>query len=142
MGMSFGMSWGDSLSSLKRKGEIWKMAEPVEGTMWWVDEYAITWTLSDQPFKKKIAEEWINRCLSPDYQINHLIRELGVYPVVTNISDKISDEERKRVKISSEIGSFKENRILQYKYSQRDRNGLKLLWDEAMKGIPLKIKGD
>lgn len=31
-GLALAMSWGDSLHGLKEMGEIWKMAEPVEGT--------------------------------------------------------------------------------------------------------------
>ena len=139
IGMSFAASWGDSLSALKRRGEIWKMADPVEGTLWWIDEYAITWALADRPFMKKVAEEWINKSLSPGFQIDHLIREVGIYPVVTNIADKLTDKENKRVQLSTP-GSFTDKRILQHTYSQRDRNGLKLLWDEAMEGISIKKK--
>ncbi|MCP3873013.1 MAG: extracellular solute-binding protein [Desulfobacteraceae bacterium] len=142
LGMSFATSWGDSLSSLKRKGEIWKMADPVEGTMWWIDEYALTQALVEKPFIKKIAEEWINKSLSPAFQVDHLIREVGIYPVVTNIVDKLTDDEKNRVQISSLPGDFTDKRILQNTYSQRDRNGLKLLWDEAMKGITLKGKNE
>jgi spermidine/putrescine-binding protein len=132
MGMDFAMSWGDSLPSLKQKGEIWKMADPVEGTMWWVDEYAITWALSDKPFLKKVAEEWINYSLAPDFQINHIIREIGIYPVVKNIADKLTEEEKIRIQ------TFKGNKILQNNYSRRNWNGLKLLWDQAVEGIAVK----
>ncbi len=141
LGMSFATSWGDSLSSLKRKGEIWEMAEPVEGTMWWIDEYAMTQALAERSFIKKIAEEWINKSLSPDFQVDHLVREVGIYPVVTNITNKLTADEKIRIQISSIPGAFTDKRILQNTYSQRDRNGLKLLWDEAMEGISLKEKG-
>jgi len=140
LGMSFATSWGDSLSSLRRNGEIWKMADPVEGTMWWIDEYALTQALLDKPFIKKVAEEWINKSLSPTFQVDHLVREVGIYPVVTNIIDKLTDDEKNKIQISSIPGAFTDKRILQNTYSQRDRNGLKLLWDEAMKGIALKGK--
>jgi len=140
LGMSFATSWGDSLSSLKRKGEIWKMADPVEGTMWWIDEYALTQAMVDKPFLKKVAEEWINKSLSPDFQVDHLVREVGIYPVVTNITTKLTTSEKNRIQVSSIPGAFTNKRILQNTYSQRDRNGLKLLWDEAMKGISPKGK--
>jgi len=134
-GMSFGISWGDSLSSLNRKEEIWKMVYPVEGTMWWIDVYALTWALSDKPFLKKIAEEWINYSLSSEFQLNHIVREVGVHPVVTNVTDMLTDEEKKQVQINTTSGSFTHQRILQHSYSQRDRNGLKLMWDKVMEGI-------
>lgn len=138
LGMSFATSWGDSLSSLKRKGEIWKMAEPNEGTMWWIDEYALTQALEHKPFLKRVAEEWINKSLSPEFQVDHLVREVGIYPVITDINHRLTIEEKNRIQISNMPGTFKTKRILQNTYSQRDRNGLKLLWDEAMKEIPIK----
>ncbi len=135
LGLSLATSWGDSLSGLKRKGETWKMADPKEGTMWWIDEYAMTWALADKPFLKKIAEEWINKSLSPAFQVDHLVREVQIYPVVTNIDDKLTDKEKKRIQTGGTPGAFTDKRILQHTYSQRDRNGIKLLWEEAMKGI-------
>lgn len=137
-GLNLAASWGDSLSSLKRMGEIWKMAEPVEGTMWWIDEYTITWALADKPFLKRVAEDWINKGLSPDFQVEHLVREVGVYPVVTSIADRLTEKEKLRIQIGTMPGAFSDKRILQDTHTQRDRNGLKLLWDEAMKGVPVK----
>ncbi len=101
IGMSLATSWGDSLSSLKRKGEIWKMADPIEGIIRWIDEYAMTGALSDNPFLKKVAEEWINKSLSPKFQIDHLVREVGIYPVVTNIEDKLTGQKKERIQTST-----------------------------------------
>ncbi len=140
LGMSFATSWGDSLSSLKRKGELWKMAEPIEGTMWWIDEYALTQALEHKPFLKRVAEEWINKSLSPEFQVDHFVREVGIYPVITNLTHLLTTEEKNRIQICNMPGTFTTNRILQNTYSQRDRNGLKLLWDEVMKKNPIKKK--
>jgi len=136
LGLSVAASWGDSLSALNRMGEVWKMAEPIEGTMWWIDVHALTWSLSDKPFLKKIAEEWINRSLEPDYQADHLTREVGIYPVTTNIADRLTETEKKKV-LYTKPGEFKEKRILQRVHNQRDRNGMRALWKDAMKGIKL-----
>ena len=133
-GLNFATSWGTSLAPLKRKGEIWKIANPTEGTMWWIDGCAITWAMADRPFMKKIAEEWINTMLSPEFQVNHFLRELSMYPVVTNIKEKLTEEEKKQF-LSVTI-----KRILAPIYSVRDRNGLKALWDEAMKNIQIEGK--
>ncbi len=133
VGLTFATSWGDSLTSLKRMGEIWKMADPQEGILWWIDEYALTWALADRPFIKKVAEEWINKSLSPEFQLDHVVREVGIYPVVTNITDKLTEDEKNRI-FPSPDSSFMDKRILQHTYSHRDRNGLKLMWDEALKG--------
>jgi len=107
------------------------MANPREGTLWWVDEYAITWSLAGRPFMKKVAEEWINKSLSGDFQLDHLVRELGIFPVVSNIRDDLSAEEKDRIMPDSDR-SIMGNRILQQMYTQRDRNGMKLLWEEAL----------
>jgi putative spermidine/putrescine transport system substrate-binding protein len=134
--MSIVASWGDALTALKREGKFWKMAEPKEGTLWWIDDYAITWALADKPFLKQVAEEWINKVLSSEFQIENIVREVGIFPVVTNISSQLTDDEKVRV-LENKPGSFDATRILQQTHSQRDRNGLKLLWDEAMKDIPI-----
>lgn len=134
MGMTLATSWGDSLIPLKKRGKLWKMAEPAEGTPAWIDNYAITWALSDKPFLKKVAEEYINGLLSTDYQVKHIMRTLSLTPITTNIADLLTAEERKRFHIGVP-NFFDQNRILQHTYSRRDRNGLKLLWEEAMKGI-------
>jgi spermidine/putrescine-binding protein len=134
-GHSLAMIWGDSFSELKRMGETWKMANPKEGTIWWIDEYAMTWGLTDKPFLKKVAEEWINFSLSFDFQVNHLVRELRAYPVITNISDKLTEAENERIGNNNSPEKLSQKRILQDSFSERDRNGLKALWNEAMKGI-------
>jgi len=127
------------ITDADQMGETWKMATPVEGTMWWVDVYAITWALSDKPFLKKIAEEWINKSLSPDFQINHLIREVGIFPVISNISNKLTEKEILRI-LKPQSEDLPNNRIFQRIYSQRDRNGLRLLWKKAMEGVDTSRK--
>ncbi len=128
IGLSFAAVWGDSLPKLKKRGETWKIAKPIEGTMWWTDNYVITWTLADKPFLKKVAEEWINKVLSPDFQVDSIVRDVSLHPVVTNIADKLTDDEKEII----DNKFFTDKRILQHTYSQRDRHGLKLLWDNAI----------
>ena len=74
------------------------MADPVEGTLWWIDDYVITWALADKPFLKKVAEEWLNKMLSPEFQRLNLVEASGQYPVITNFTDKLEEEERIRAK--------------------------------------------
>jgi len=133
-GKMLATSWGDSMGPLKKSGEPWQFAEPTEGTPCWIDNYAITWTLLNKPFLKKVAEEYINQLLSTDYQINHIMRFISTTPIITNIGELLEPDEKKRLHIGSP-NFFSKNRILQHTYSKRDRNGLKLLWDEAMEGI-------
>ncbi len=138
LGMSLAMAWGDALSSLEKIGEKWERANPVEGTIWWIDEYAITWSLADKPVLKKIAEEWINKSLSSDFQMNHILGELRANPVVTHTKKKLPDKENKTIEINPTNNFSYDQRILQHAYSQRDKNGFKLMWDKAMEGVAIK----
>ncbi len=133
--MDFAMAWGDSLKPLKRMGQEWEMANPVEGTMWWLDEYAITWALADKPLLKKIAEEWVNKSLSSDFQMNHIIGELNAYPVVTHIK-KPPLKEKNVSEINRPADLSYGKKIIRHSYSARDRNGLKLMWEKALESVP------
>jgi spermidine/putrescine-binding protein len=140
-GMTLATSWGDSMGPLKKRGEPWKIAEPTEGMPCWIDNYAITWALADKPFLKKVAEEYINGLLSTDYQVEHIMRHMSLTPIITNIGDLLTAEEKERFHIGTP-NFFARNRILQHTYSRRDRNGLKLLWEEAMEGINIQKDKD
>jgi len=131
---SLAMVWGDSFSGLQRQGEHWEVATPEEGSPKWIDEYVLTWALADRPFMKQIAEEWINWSLSTEFQVGHLLREVRASPVVTNIQDRITPQEKEQLKRQS-------TSIPQQTYSEHNRNGLNLLWEEAMRGIDPERKG-
>ena len=140
-GKTLATSWGDSMGPLQKQGEPWKIAEPAEGMPCWIDNYAITWALADKPFLKKVAEEYINGLLTPAYQVGHITRNMSLTPIVTNIVDLLTAEENERLHIGVP-NFFNNNRILQHTYSKRDRNGLKLLWEEAMEGIRIETGDD
>jgi len=133
-GRSLGAIWGDSIGGLLRRGERWALAVPVEGTPYWIDNYAITWALADDPFRKKLAEEWINMLLELDYQVDYIVREITLVPVVDDIEDVLTPAEAERLYASALESSY-EQRIPQTMVSSRDRNGLQKLWREAMEGI-------
>jgi spermidine/putrescine-binding protein len=134
-GLSLGAVWGDSLTALRERGEVWALAEPKEGTPFWIDAYAVTWTLEDRPFLKRVAEEWINKTLTVDFQLESIVRDLSIYPVVTGIAEHLTAEEKERACLDK-LGSPDSRRLLQPTMSQRDRNGVQLLWKEAMRGAP------
>lgn len=136
-GKTLATSWGDAMGPLRKMNEPWKIAEPIEGMPCWIDNYAITYTLKDKPFLKKVAEEYINKLLSIEYQVEHIMRNLSLTPIIENIENELTMEEKKRIHIGVP-DFFENNRILQHTYSQRDRNGLKLLWNEAISEIKLK----
>jgi len=136
-GKSLATVWGDSLGTLRKRGENWHLSDPKEKSLCWVDCYAVTWSLKGKPFMKRVAEEFINSVLLPEYQVDHLFRELTLSPVTTNIGDKLSKKELSKLNIDKP-DYFSENRILLPTCSRKDRNGIKLLWNEAMKGINSK----
>ena len=136
-GQVLATSWGDALAPLSKKGELWKMAKPVEGITLWIDNCVITSALADKPFLKKIAEEYINFLLETDFQVNHITRVVGTIPVTTNIQGLLTPEEERKIEVGTSK-AFSKNRVLPPTLSKRDRNGIKLLWDEAMKGISSK----
>ncbi len=132
LGHSLATTWGFALKGLKEKGEIWKMANPKEGTVYWVDNYAITWAVRDKPILRKIAEEWCNYVLSPEFQVEVIMRELTCYPVITNIQNRVTADEMKQFHLDAPE-EYQKTRISESDLSLRDRNGLKLLWDNAKK---------
>jgi spermidine/putrescine-binding protein len=131
-GHSLATSWGFALKDLKDRNEIWKIASPNEGTVFWVDNYAITWSLKDKPLSRKIAEEWLNYTLTPEFQIEVIMRNLNSYPVTTNIQNWATVEEIKQFHLDAPE-AYQKKRISERDLSLRDRNGLKLLWDNALK---------
>ena len=132
LGHSLATSWGFALKDLADKNEIWEMASPNEGTVFWVDNYAITWSLKNKPVSRKIAEEWINYTLSPEFQVEVIMRILSSFPVTTNIQNLATADERKHFFLDAPE-EYQKKRIGERDLSLRDRNGLKLLWDNAMK---------
>lgn len=127
-GKTIAAVWGDSFKKLKQKGEHWKIANPKEGTFRWIDYLALSKSLETQPFKKKIAEEWINFSLSNEYQINYLFRDLNSYPVISGVKRLVNESERSRLDILDSKKWF-----LLPTLANRDRNGIEKLWKNALK---------
>ncbi len=129
-GKSIAAVWGFSLPQLKQMGEEWQIAEPKEGTTGWVDNFMISKTLRDKPKLRRISEAWLNFVLGDDYQI-YDVRGLACAPVTTTVVSKLKPEEVSRLHLD-DPGHFKKNRILWEILDQRQRNGIRLLWDNAL----------
>ncbi|MDM8549677.1 extracellular solute-binding protein [Desulfobacterales bacterium HSG2] len=130
-GLALATSWGTSFPRLKEMGEIWKFAEPKEGTTGWLDGFMISHTLEDKPRLRQIAEEWLNYVLSDDYQ-TYIARGMGYTPVITTIRDRLTPEEIERFHLDDPT-HFEKHRILWKPLGKRDRKGLKRLWNKALK---------
>ena len=124
--------WGFSFPELSKQGQIWKIAEPKEGTMGFVDNFAIGYALKDKPFLKKVAEEWLNYAISPDFQVEAVVRGLGSAPVNLSIRDQLTPEENAQYHME-DPDFFQNNRILWPTLKRtRDRNIMKMLWEKSM----------
>ncbi len=141
-GLHLAAVWGDSIGRLKRRGERWATVVPKEGVPFWIDNYAITWALADRPFLKKVAEEWINALLGREYQVEYVVRELSLVPVIEGVETALTADERARLSLDEPDG-VRASRIVQPTLaSERDRNGLKRLWEKAMEGVAVRVRGE
>ncbi len=79
---------------------------------------------------RKRSEEWIRFLLRPDFQVEHMIRSLSLKPVTADIALWPTAAEKKARENDTRYCSV--SGILLPTCSSRNRNGLKLMWDEAM----------
>ena len=128
-GLAFATAWGFSIPELAKRGEIWKMAQPKEGTTGWVDNWMIGISLQDKPQMKQIAEEWINYSIGPEVQVGY-VRKIAQFPVNLSIKDRLTPEEVKTFHLDNP-GYFKKNLILWDVLRERDQNGFRRMWEEA-----------
>lgn len=129
-GLSLAAAWGFSFAELKKRGEVWKMSDPEEGSAGWIDCWMISHTLRNKPKLKRIAEEWINYAISPEFQLNVAVRELSSGPVNLTIKDQLTPEEREAFHLNNP--NYFQNKFLPWKIlDRRTRRGFKLLWKKA-----------
>lgn len=132
-GLSIATSWGTALPDLKKMGETWKIAKPKEGTVAWVEIFMIGYTLESKPGLKRIAEEWIDYALSDEYQ-TYVIRGIGAVPVTATVMEKLTSEEIEQFGLD-DPAYFEKNCILLKPMQKKDREGLKRLWEKALKNL-------
>ncbi|MCP3926464.1 MAG: extracellular solute-binding protein [Desulfobacterales bacterium] len=127
--LSYAATWGYAVAKANKNGGKWKMANPHEGTTMWVDHWSITQAVKGDKLKKRLCEEWINYCLSPEPQIGS-IRNWGVSPVVSNINRLLTKEEI----ITFKVGNVKYwKSISLWENQNRDTTeAYKSLWKRAM----------
>jgi spermidine/putrescine-binding protein len=130
--LSYTAGYGFSLPDLRKQGQQWQFASPVEGNVWWVDNWVISSQLANKPTLRKIAELFINHTLSAEYQANVFARGIATYPVTTTEKNKLTLAEQKFLGLDNK--SFVESpRIIPQGMSRRNRNGMSLIWSNAMK---------
>ncbi len=129
-GLSLATAWGFSFPELKKRGEIWKMGSPGEGTTGWIDCWMISHTLRDKPKLKRIAEEWINYVIAPDFQLDVCVRTLGSAPVNLTIKEQLTPEEIRTFHLD-EPNYFQDKFLPWEILDKHTRKGFKLLWKKA-----------
>jgi len=129
--MSLATSWGFSLPELRQRGKNWKWAPLKEKSPGWIDNFVISHTLKDRPQLKRIAEEWINYTLSPEFQAEVLVKGLSARPVNTKTKQLLSQEMIETVGLDDATAS-NDMFVLMPELDRRTRNGFDLLWGQAM----------
>lgn len=129
-GLPLATAWGFSFPELKKRGENWKMASPKEGTTGWIDGWMLSHTLRNKPQLKRIAEEWLNFTLSPEFQVEVVVRGIGSAPVNLSIKDQLTPEEVKMYHVD-DPDYFQKNLIPWPVLDNRSRTGFKLLTKKA-----------
>ncbi|MCP4714458.1 MAG: extracellular solute-binding protein [Deltaproteobacteria bacterium] len=128
-GLAFATAWGFARPELARRGEVWKMAHPREGTTGWVDNWMIGYSLKDKPTLKRIAEEWINYSIGPEVQVGY-VRNISQFPVNLSIRDRMTPEEIETFHLDDPT-YFKKDFILWKTLSRLNQTGLRRIWKRA-----------
>jgi len=129
-GLALATAWGFSFPELQRRGEVWKMAAPEEGTTGWVDNWMISAGLKDNPTMKAIAEAWINYSLSPDIQVGY-VRNIAQFPVNITIKDRLTPEENATYHLDDPT-YFEKQLVLWKVLSRNDQDGFRRMWKKAI----------
>lgn len=116
------------------------MAEPIEGSPAWIDVNSIRESLKTDPLKMKLAHEWINYTLSPEFQLKVIVEGIATPPVTDTAIEQLSDEQKTTFHLDDK--DFIKNFRHYYPTieSERTRNGNKLLWQAANKGVDKPVR--
>jgi spermidine/putrescine transport system substrate-binding protein len=138
-GMALATSWGFSLPELKARGQNWKWAPLKEKSPGWIDNYILSHSLKDRPQLKRIAEEWINFAISPEFQARVLVEGLSARPVNRLTRGLLSAEQIENVGLAESERAAENHFVLMPELDRRTRNGFDLLWRQA-KGIKKRMQ--
>ena len=122
-------AWGVSHSVTPDPEKKWQMAFTHEGVTFWTDYLAVTKNVERTPFAKTVAMEWLNFVLSQEYQDKTVIQKRYLSPLSLTVLP------RSVVINRAEAQFLYDHSIYWPVLSVRDRNGLKMIYDEAMRDI-------
>ncbi len=129
-GKALAAAWGYSFQELRNRGEEWKFAQPREGMPSGIGVLMLSHTLYANPTLKRIAEEWLNYVISPDYQLNVI---LGAYfPVNLAIKDRLDPDTVAYYHLDEP--DYAQKQMIPWPIlDKRTRKGFELLWKKAMR---------
>lgn len=126
---SYAATWGYGIAQINKDGGAWKMASPCEGTTVWVDHWAITYAVADDPLRKRVCELWIDYCLSPQIQ-RDMVKNWGVAPVTTNANALLTEDEIQMHHAGDD--EYWRNQPLWVNLNTRTTNYYSHLWEKAL----------
>jgi spermidine/putrescine-binding protein len=122
-------AWGVSHSVTADTEKKWMLAFTKEGVTFWTDYLAVTKNVERNPFAKKLAMEWLNFVLSQEYQEKAIIQRRYLSPLSLKVLPR-------SVVINRAEAQFLYDQSIYWPVlSVRNRNGLKVIYDEIMHDI-------
>ena len=128
-GLSYGTAWGFAFADLAKQSEPWAFAEPVEGTLGYVDSYTLPASIT--PELMPIALAYIDYTISPVAQAL-LAKGCGGMSVNPKTGSLLTADEIKAAKLDDPAWITSQCITLK-PLSTRDFNGITKLWEEAQK---------
>ena len=124
--------YGFSIPALAQMGQNWSYARTVEGSIWWVDNWVLSAELLKTPLRKRIAEDFIDFTLSPRYQLDVFMRGTASFPVTMKVKPLATQKEVQFFYLNDPRYLGLDRPTLK-SITMRNRNGMKLLWETALK---------
>ncbi len=107
IGKTYATGFGNFIHKLKKSGESWKFANPIEGEPAYIDFYSICSCIPKDSLEYIIAHEWVNYSLSIKYQLDVIINGLGEMPVTTDLKSQLSLEQIERYHLDDPLHFIK-----------------------------------
>lgn len=127
-------AWGVSHSVTPDADKKWQMAFTQEGVTFWTDYLAITKNVERNRIAKTVAMEWLNFVLSQEYQYKAIIPKRYLSPLSLTVLPRSAVINR------AEAQFLYDHSIYWPVLSVRNRNGLKVIYDEIMRDIESQRK--
>ncbi|MFS4457553.1 ABC transporter substrate-binding protein [Bdellovibrio sp. HCB2-146] len=124
--------WGLSHSVSGDKTKQWRLAFPKEGVGFWMDYLAITRNTKRSEFAQKLAMEWLNFSIGKRFQSRNIIRDRNY---ISPLKETSLPKDVLAMQNSRELHYVLTHSVPWPLLTERNRNGIKLVYDEVVKEI-------